>query len=304
MRRLGWMACLAVAGATLTIQDGWAAPMITAQPDPTPDVAPFVTATPAAMPDRDALIRALRQKVKYVFVLFNENHSFDNEYGTFPGANGLFSDGTAPRDAAHTPGFVERYTAADGSTVEVQPVRMGPEQNGSLVDSVDHSHTGLAAKLHVTDLRAAMDRFAQTEYTRYARRGGPANIAMGKQYAQVVKTYIDCDTIPFQWRWASRFTLFDNIFATEDTPSTPNAIAMIAGQAGESQWVKHGNTGEAVTAGSASATLQPVPLYNDPQPFYGSQFGAGSTAQAPRAARPKTTPAAISPATWASRRCR
>ena len=39
-------------------------------------------------------------------------------------------------------------------------------------------------------------------------------------------SYIDCDTIPFFWRYASRFTLFDNIFATEDTPSTPNAIAM------------------------------------------------------------------------------
>ncbi len=51
--------------------------------------------------------------------------------------------------------------------------------------------------------------------------------------------HIDCDTIPFFWRYASRFTIFDNIFATEDTPSTPNAIAMIAGQSGETQWVKH-----------------------------------------------------------------
>ena len=155
-----------------------ASPMLTAQPDPTPDVAPFVTPIPTTMPDRDAVIAALRQKVKYVFVVFNENHSFDNEYGSFPGANGLFSDGTTPRDAAHTPGFAERYTAADGTTVEVKPVRMGPEQNSTVVDSVDHSHTGLAAKLHVTGTTAAMDRFAQSEYTRYAGRGGPANIAL------------------------------------------------------------------------------------------------------------------------------
>ncbi len=259
-----------------------AAPMLTAQPDPTPDVAPFVTPIPATLPDRDAVIAALRQKVKYVFVVFNENHSFDNEYGSFPGANGLFSDGTAPRDAAHTPGFTERYTAADGTTVEVKPVRMGPEQNSTVVDSVDHSHTGLAAKLHVTGTTAAMDRFAQSEYNRYASRGGPANIALGKQYAQLVKTYIDCDTIPFMWRYASRFTLFDNIFATEDTPSTPNAIAMIAGQAGETQWVKHGNTGEQVAANGAAGTLQPPPLYNDPQPFYGSQYAGGGTDLSPK----------------------
>src|ERR1700758_468362 len=36
-------------------------------------------------------IALLRQKVKYVFVLFQENRSFDHYFGTYPGANGLFS---------------------------------------------------------------------------------------------------------------------------------------------------------------------------------------------------------------------
>jgi hypothetical protein len=69
-------------------------------------------------------------------------------------------------------------------------------------------------------------------------------------------SHIDCDTIPFFWLYASRFTIFDNIFATEDTPSTPNAVAMIAGQSGETQWVKHpeeanGVAGPPRAAGSA-----------------------------------------------------
>ena len=54
-------------------------------------------------------IAALRQKVKYVFVIFNENRSFDHEYGTLPGVNGLYSDGKAPRSPADTPGFTESY---------------------------------------------------------------------------------------------------------------------------------------------------------------------------------------------------
>ena len=33
-------------------------------------------------------------------VIFNENRSFDHEYGTFPGVDGLYSDGKAPRSAA------------------------------------------------------------------------------------------------------------------------------------------------------------------------------------------------------------
>ena len=84
-----------------------------------------------------------------------------------------------------------------------------------------------------------MDKFAEVEWRRYAHSGGAAREAMGKQFARLVMAHIDCDTIPFFWRYASRFTIFDNIFATEDTPSTPNAVAMIAGQSGETQWVKH-----------------------------------------------------------------
>ena len=34
-------------------------------------------------------VALLREKVKYVFVLFQENRSFDQHFGTFPGANGL-----------------------------------------------------------------------------------------------------------------------------------------------------------------------------------------------------------------------
>ena len=90
-----------------------------------------------------------------------------------------------------------------------------------------------------------MDKFAFIEWYRYAHSGSAQGEAMGKQFARLVMAHIDCDTIPFFWRYASRFAIFDNIFATEDTPSTPNAVAMIAGQAGETQWVKHpGRDGE------------------------------------------------------------
>ena len=50
--------------------------------------------------------RGAAAKIKYVFVIFNENSSFDHEYGTFPGVNGLYSDGKNPRSAADTPGFI------------------------------------------------------------------------------------------------------------------------------------------------------------------------------------------------------
>ena len=219
-------------------------PLVTTQPDPPADVAPYFIADTDSRwtgPEWSADdIAALRQKVKYVFVIFNENRSFDHEYGTLPGVNGLYSDGKTPRSPADTPGFTESYLDTNtGETVTVQPFRLGPEQNSTIKDSTDHSHTGLAAKIDVQNGVPKMDKFAEVEWRRYARSGGAAREAMGKQFARLVMAHIDCDTIPFFWRYASRFTIFDNIFATEDTPSTPNAVAMIAGQSGETQWVKH-----------------------------------------------------------------
>ena len=256
---------------------------VTAQPDITPDIAPYFNdmAAEPRLP-RELLVKLLKDKIKYVFVIFNENHSFDNEYGTFPGVNGLYADGRKPRSAMDTPGFTQTYTDDISQlTVTVQPFRIGPEQNSTVVDSVDHSHTGLATKIHVVNGVAQMDKFAYDEYTRFASKGGAANNAEGTQFARLVMSHIDCDTIPFFWAWASRFTIFDNIYATEDTPSTPNAVAMIAGQSGETQWVKHGPNGEFYSVGTNTGTTQGPPLVHDPEPFYGSQFDTTTVEKQP-----------------------
>ncbi len=288
-------------------------PVVTTQPDPSADVAPYFVADADARwssPDWSSQdIAMLRQKVKYVFVIFNENRSFDHEYGTFPGVNGVYSDGKNSRSPADTPGFTQTYVDTNtGETVTVQPFRVGPEQNSTFKDSTDHSHPGLAAKLDVQDGVSKMDKFAFVEWRRYARSGGVEGEAMGKQFARLVMAHIDCDTIPFFWRYASRFTIFDNIFATEDTPSTPNAIAMIAGQSGETQWVKHPNTSskpsdDGVTGTisgtingktySGTATTQGPPVVNDPQPWWGSEFDDTAAGREPTAPKEDWRPSNI-----------
>jgi phospholipase C len=266
------------------------------QPYPTSDIRRYLNTDSSSLytPEtQQRMIQALQKKVKYVFVIFNENRSFDNEYGTFPGVNGLYSDGLKPRSAANTPGYTQTYTdKLSGLTVTVNPFRIGPQQNATFTDSVDHSHTGLARKIDVVNGVAKMDQFAYDEYV--AKAGSApttASNAKGTQFARLVMSHVDCETIPFFWYYASRFTIFDNIFATEDTPSTPNAIAMIAGQSGETQWVKHpdqafhadqssgGPSYTSVNAVCGIATGQTgktagVPVVNDRQPFNGSQFDA------------------------------
>ena len=287
-------------GAPARAQD---APKVTAQPDPGAAVAPYVldAAGDPPLPD-EAMAELVRQKIKYVFVLFNENHSFDNEFGTFPGVDGLYSDGQKPRAAADTPGFSQTYVDAGGQTVTVQPFLIGPRENATITDSVDHSHKGLANKIDVVDGVPRMDRFAADEYERYTKPGNNMAQAQGSQFARLVMAHIDCDTIPFFWTFASRFTIFDRIFATEDTPSTPNAIAMIAGQSGETQWVKNASapapvlpmagTINGVTA-SGTGTPQTVPLLNDPNPFWGSQYDVTAADRQPTSPKESYKPGNI-----------
>src|ERR1700722_13282947 len=52
--------------------------------------------------DHRKLLALLHKRVKYVFVLFQENRSFDFCYGSFPGVDGLYSGPGDPR-----PGFTQ-----------------------------------------------------------------------------------------------------------------------------------------------------------------------------------------------------
>jgi phospholipase C len=207
------------------------------------------------------LVQALRAKVKYVFVLFQENRSFDHYYGSFPGANGLFSDGTKPRAAADTPGFTQTLLNTDGSTTTQAPFLIPNAMHPADLDDIDHGHARMAAKMDLPNGTGTplMDKFSLVEEQKYTPAGANAPPLKAKQFGELAMAYVDCNTIPFMWNYAARFTLFDNIFQTTIGPSTPNAIAMISGQAGETQWVKH-----------PDKIGTNIPVMADPIPFWGS----------------------------------
>ncbi len=221
---------------------------------------------PAPVPDQ--LAGALRQRVRYVFVLFQENRSFDSYFGSFPGANGLFSDGLHPRSPADTPGFEQPILNTDGTMAAQRPFRIGPAQHAADLDDVDHGHARMAAKLDLVDGVPRMDRFARVEESKYSRPGAPLPTPKAHQFGELAMAYMDCDTVPFLWQYAARFTLFDAIFQTTIGPSTPNAIAMISGQMGETQWVKH-----------PDAIGTTIPVTTDRIPFWGSAADATAGAQ-------------------------
>jgi phospholipase C len=270
-------------GASRAFAQSATGPVVTAQPAPNADVAPYVR-DPAGQPllSEAQMTELVRAHVKYVFVLFQENRSFDHYFGTFRGADGLFSDGSKPRvPATNTQSLYD----TNGKLTTVSSFRIGPEQNASDLDDIDHGHPRMAAKMHLVDGVPKMDRFALDEQVKYWPGSPidpatpPAQIPLrSKQFGELAMAYVDCDTVPFLWNYANKFTLFDNIFQTTVGPSTPNAIAMISGQAGETQWVEHPDEAKAGGGGLAGSTT--VPVTNDPIPLWGTKDAPGTPPQA------------------------
>ncbi len=273
-------------------------------------VSPDVVGSAAQSLTTAQKIALLRQHVKYVFVIFHENELFDHFFGTFPGANGLLRAPAGAVPANQTPSFVQTYLDTSLSKTTISPFLMPQAvttSSGTIQPiypadeiSVDHSHQGMANSLHVDPATgiAANDRYAMDQESLTTDGSGnpvtsagaaPTKISLAaKQKAETDIGHIDCDTIPFMWSWAKNFVLFDNFRQTIVGPSTPNAIAIIAGQSGQTQWALHNDQGASVTyanpafpnplGASFGSKVMPstsnafVPVVSDPGPFPGSNL--------------------------------
>jgi phospholipase C len=223
-------------------------------------------------------LKLIRAHVKYLFVLFQENRSFDFYFGSYPGADGLYA-GPMGANAVPVPGFTQMLVNTDGTLTTVTPFKIPAtvtDAKGKTmpiypadIASVNHSHAGIARKLALDANGVAQNtQYALTEEGVTVKDGKPSkapNLAH-KQMGELVMAHVDCDTVPFLWRYADRFTLFDHFMDTIIGPSTPNAIAMIAGQGGETQWMLHPDA--AKTGGDGKNGM--VPMIADPAPFWGS----------------------------------
>ena len=130
--------------------------------------------------------------IQHIVILFQENHAFDNYFGTYPGANG--------------PNATVALPVKKGSDARVSPFHLSSLHPPSL----DNSQAAARGAYH----NGSMDRFVLAEHT---------SETMG---------YYDSRDIPYYWDYASQFVLMDNFFTSVMGPSLPNHLYLIAGQSG------------------------------------------------------------------------
>ena len=131
-------------------------------------------------------------QIDHVVFLIQENHSFDNYFGTYPGANGLPANLKVPSTPGRQP--------------TVAPFHFVTSLNHDMDHSWDAAHAAMDG--------GKMDGFISAE---------KSNDTMG---------YYDGTDIPNYWSYASHFELLDNFFSSLAGPSLPNHLYAVAGQSG------------------------------------------------------------------------
>lgn len=195
------------------------------------------------------LLANLRTRIKHVFVIYQENRSFDSYFGTFPGADNLATD------EARTHGF--RQFDPIGNQW-IRPFRITDPD----VADADHSRPGLITKAN----GGKMDLYVTAEEGRMLRLG--ATLDDAQRVGILTMAHEDCDMVPFLWKYAHTFALYDHIFQGMYGPSTPGNIDLIAAQTGQTQWARHPSQ-----AVAASDTGQGVPVVDDLYPAFGPYHG-------------------------------
>jgi len=158
-------------------------------------------------------LQLARSHITHVIVVMQENRSFDNYFGTFPGADGIPAGVCVP----NTPG-----SPAAGCTAPFHDTALfnagGPHANGDFIADFD---------------AGAMDGFINQQQSYKLVCPHPTSrecVAQTAGYAiRDVVGYHTAAEIPNYWTYASKFTLMDHLFESVANYSFPAHLAMVSG---------------------------------------------------------------------------
>ncbi|HEX9385577.1 MAG TPA: alkaline phosphatase family protein [Anaerolineales bacterium] len=154
----------------------------------------------SALADRPHQTSTSKTAIQHFVVLMQENHTFDNYFGTYPGANGIPAGTCIPVDP-----FDKTNTEC------VEPFHIGDRP----IDDLDHSLSTF--KLQYND--GKMNGFL------YALNQRNQNGAMSMGY------YDDRD-LPYYWNLADEYVLFDHFFSSDHGGSFANHMYWVSAQPG------------------------------------------------------------------------
>jgi phospholipase C len=134
--------------------------------------------------------------IKHIVFFIKENRTFDDYFGTYPGANGA--------------------TTATDSTGKVVPLHHQPDQ------ILDINHSSESANMAYDN--GKMDKFNLISSQKDAKPNDT--------YGNNSLTQLQQSDIPNYWKYAQNYVLGDNMFSSLMGPSFPNHLYTVAAQSG------------------------------------------------------------------------
>ncbi len=154
--------------------------------------------------------------IKHFIVVMQQNHTFDNYFGTYPGANGI-PDGVCQPTSVSNP----------GSAPCVAPYEITDQS----ITDLSHSDSTFAGQFQ----NGQMNGFVAT----LNGLNQDGSLSMG---------HFDDTTIPFYWNLADQYVLFDNYFSSAHTGSVTNRMFWVSGRPGdETNRIPQGGFGDIPT---------------------------------------------------------
>lgn len=138
--------------------------------------------------------------IHHIIVVMQQNHTFDNYFGTYPGANGLPTDTCMPDSLSE----VAAASCITSFHIDTYPRSDLSHGTRTFEDQYNDGH---------------MNGFADSLY----RRNQDGKLAMG---------YFDGNDIPYYWNLADEFVLFDRYFSSAHTGSVMNRMFWVSGRPG------------------------------------------------------------------------
>jgi phospholipase C len=213
---------------------------------------------------RRRIANLVRSKVKHVFVLVQENHTFDQLFGLFPGINGQYVENLGTYLAQET-------------DCEYDPETLGCQRpflisaNPSSPNYVEDAADITGGNNDRYDQEVAIDRGKMDDFLVDTEAGqpilgptpSPQQIEAHNEAIGIEGVY-DCDTVPYLWYYAKNFALFDHYFQAETGDSTPSNIQLFAGQIGQTEAAAgEGTPSQPLPSGGYT---DGVPISNDDNP--------------------------------------
>lgn len=170
-------------------------------------------------------------KLQHVIFIIQENHSFDNYFGAFPGVNGL---NDAPVCCSwNIDSRFSKITRPFHLNV-TQPVYIvGDELPPGVSDPDDFElpQSNSTTPFHLSN-ESLQDLDHSWRAAHLAYDGGKMDGFVTAERSSVTMGYYDGTDIPYYYDYASNYVIDDNFFSSEMGPSLPNHLYIVSGANG------------------------------------------------------------------------